>query len=303
MESQDRDVSMSRILPIAGLRVVLFLLLTLCQLSGEVIRVSGSDYVGDALLGENLAVHQIGSFSVEYKMSGSLIGLIKLREGYADVVFALQGIDERPNLDGLTFIPLGFWGVYFAVQEENPLSEVSISGISEILRKARDGLKSEWGALLPNEPKWANRLVYPTFDVKRTEASFPILLKEFFDNEIPENYDSLGEEVENPYLATSSNLLVLSRIPEPGKGLRVLSLIQPEQTVGFPPSGESMFYGDYPLRSALYLVVQEPGSEKVRAFVREFFTNNRLELLEKSGLVRVSDSVQSQALLEFDLEF
>ena len=303
MESQDRDLSMSRTSRIVGLRIVLFSFLAIARLNGETIRIAGSDYARDALVNESLTSGVIGSYTVEYQMSGSLIGLIKLREGYADVVFALQTVEGLPSLDGLTSIPLGFWGIYFAVQEENPLSEVSLSGVSEILRKSRDGLKSEWGALLPQEPKWVNRLIYPSFDVKKKDASFPLLLKEFFNNEIVENYESIGEKVENLYLATSSNLLVLSQLPEPGKGLRVLSLIQPEQSVGFPPTGESMHFGDYPLRSTLYLAVQDPKSERVRAFVRNFFESNSLELLGKNGLVRVSDNVQKQALLEFDLEF
>lgn len=271
-------------------------------LGGQIIRVAGSDFAGAALDSEGKNGETLGAYTVEYQMTGSLLGLIKLREGFADVALVLQAGDY-PSLEGLTSVPLGFWGVYIVVQEENPLSEVSIEGLAGIVRKTRDGLKSEWGTLLPNQPQWANRLIFVNFIMKKTDPSFPVLLDRFFDNKIPPNFSALGERIENPYLAGASNLLILSRIPESGKGLRVLSIIPEGQTVGFPPSKESMHFGDYPLRTSLFLVARNPRSPKVRTYVRDFFESNRLNLLSQTGLVEAPESVQKQALLEFDLEF
>jgi len=273
------------------------------SMSGETIRVVGSDFAGAVLKFSTDREDSLGSDKVSYQMTGSYIGLLKLRDNFADVAFVLQTSDGHPGIEELTTIPIGFWGIYFAVEESNPLNEVGVDVLTEVFRKTRGGLKSEWGTLLPDSPKWGNRLVFVTFDVESSDPSFPVLLNQFFDNEVPHNFSSMGERIENPYLAGASNLLVMARMPRPGKGLRALSLVQSGQSVGFPPSAESMFFGDYPLRMSLSIVVRDPKDSKVRAFIRDLFATNWLKLLEDSGLVFVPKNVQLQALLEFDLNF
>jgi ABC-type phosphate transport system substrate-binding protein len=82
-----------------------------------------------------------------------------------------------------------------------------------------------------------------------------------------------------------------------------LSLIEENQTVGYPPSSENMLFADYPLRSSLFLVLRDPEDEKTRIFVSDFFDKKRLGNMEKNGLVKVPENMQKQALLEFDLDF
>ena len=143
---------------------------------------------------------------------------------------------ELQKLEGLHVIPLGFWGIYFAVQEDNPMTELKETEIAEVLRKTKDGLKSEWGSLISNGPKWTNRLIFVSFYVQEADPSFPILVNQFFDNEIPENYGSMGERIEDPYLASSANLLIMSQLPDSSRGLRSLSWIETDESVGYPPS-------------------------------------------------------------------
>ena len=278
------------------------LLLCAGELTAQTIRVVGSEYVGKALQLNNSSGDRVGSYDVQYRMTGSLLGLLKLREGLAEVAFVLQNSNGEQTFDDLQLIPLGFWGVYIAVQEDNPLTEIKDEDLTEILRKTRDGLKSEWGTLMPNQPKWTNRLIFVTFDIEESDPSFPILLNQFFNNEVPEKYDSMGERIEDPYLASSANLLIMSKLPDSTRGLRSLAWIGGEENVGYPPSRQSLFYDDYPLRTPLYLAVGKKQDPKVRAFLEEFFSSSSLEMLEKSGLVPVPENVLKQALLEFDLE-
>ena len=95
----------------------------------------------------------------------------------------------------------------------------------------------------------------------------------------------------------------MSHLLESGRGLRALSLIDDDQNVGFSPSGENLFFGDYSLKTTLYLVFRDSSDPKVRAFVRDFFEKNRLDSLRVAGLVEVPQNIQKQALLEFDLDF
>ena len=273
------------------------------SLNADPVRIVGSNFAGNALGKAPNWEEKIGSHSFHYHMTGSLIGLIKLQENFADVCFVLQTAEGYPAMEGMTTIPLGFWGVYFAVQEENPLNEVPISKLSDILQRTKDGLKSEWGSIIPEQPKWVNRLIFVSFDIHATDPSYPILSSRFFENENPKNFASLGDQLENPYLAGASNLVVMSHLPEPGRGLRALSLIDENQNVGFPPSGENLFFGDYSLKTTLYLVVRDSSDPGVRAFVGDFFEKNRVKSLRDAGLVDVPQNIQKQALLEFDLDF
>ena len=284
--------------------ILLFLVLGITggSVSAETLRVVGSDFVGSALKLDSGSSETLDGISVEYRFTGSLVGLFKIESGLADVAFVLGNSENEDTLETLPSIPLGFWGIYFAVTEENPLTQVNEADLNEILRKSRDGLKSEWGSLLPKEPRWTNRLIFVTYDIEETDPSFPILLNQFFDNEVPEKFSSMGERLENPYLASASNLLIFSKLPTPNRGLRSLAWVETDQSVGYPPSPESLFYGDYPLRLPLHLVVRDKDSAQVKAYLKELFTSGRLRNLENSGLVPVPENVQKQALLEFDLE-
>jgi ABC-type phosphate transport system substrate-binding protein len=289
---------------------VFYLWLVFLQLLGmgncllaDTIHVAGSDFAGEAMGLKPGAEQKTGDNLIVYNLTGSYIGLLKVKDGFADVAFVLQAAGGQPALDELAAVPIGFWGIYFAVEESNPLNEVSMDSLTDVLRKTKDGLKSEWGTLIPHEPKWTNRIVFVSFDVKQNDPSFPVLLNGFFNNEVPQHFSSMGEKMENPYLAGASHLMVMSRLPQPGKGLRSLAIIPDGQSVGFPPSAESMFYGDYPLRTMLYVVVRDSKDPKVRAFLTDLFSGNRLKLLEKSGLIPVPNNVRKQALLGFDLDF
>ena len=263
------------------------------------LRVVGSHYVGE-ILGYEASDAEV---SIEYRMTSSLLGLIKIREKLADVAFVLRFSHAHPSLKETASIPLGFWGIFFVVHQDNPLSEVSITQLSDLLRKTRDGLNSGWGLLLPGEPTWTNRPVSVAFGLTEDHPSYPILAHWFFDDQKVGKFGSLGEDLADPYRAGSSSLLVLSRLPAANRGLRLLSVVQPGEMVGFPPSPENLFFGDYALRSSLHLVIGDISEPRSRQFLADFFQSGDFEKLENSGLVAVPAEVLNQALLEFDLEF
>ena len=263
------------------------------------LRVVGSHYL-EGILGPDTSE---GEDSIAYDMTSSLIGLVKIREGLADVAFVIQSPEEQPSLPGSTGILLGYWSIFFAVHRDNPITEVPLAGLSELLRKTRHGLQSEWGNLLPHEPDWANRPVLVTFGLTENDPSYPILNHWFFQDEKVDAFDSLGEPTDHPHGVEPYALLVASRLPEADVGHRLLSLVQPGDSVGFPPSPENLFYGDYPLRCSLHLVVRDIEDPLTRQFLADFFLSGDLEKLANSGFVAVPDNVLKQALLGFDLEF
>ncbi len=292
-------------MPQNGSRILICILffgwISIPAVRSETVRVVGSDSVGRILNLESSEV--VESLTVSYQMSGSLAGLIKLREGYADVAFVLQTNEGHPVMDGLNVIPLGYWSLFLVVHEDNPLIEVSMKEVQQLFEKTNDGLKSEWGTLLPDDPKWNNRSIFFTVDVETEDPSYPLFVEEFFGGERPQKLSSFGDKLDNPYLAGPSNLLIMSRLPELGKGLRTVALIEDGKEFGYPPTSENLHFGDYPLRASLYMVVPEVKSEEVRAYVRYFWGSGRLNSLYASGLIPVPENVQNQALLEFDLEF
>ena len=85
----------------------LALSLVLRSADSQTIKVAGSNFVGFAVQLEGNG-ERIGNYGVHYRMSGSLLGTLKLKEGLADVAFVLQRPDEFQTLEGLQVIPLGF---------------------------------------------------------------------------------------------------------------------------------------------------------------------------------------------------
>ncbi|MBC9866426.1 MAG: hypothetical protein F7O42_00835 [Opitutae bacterium] len=263
------------------------------------LMVVGSHYVKD-ILGYDSSEEQE---SIAYRMTSSLLGDMKIREGLADVAFVIQSSEAHPSTPGTANILLGFWGVFFAVHRDNPLTEVPLNRLSELLRNTRHGLNSKWGFLLPGEPDWTNRPLLVTFGLTEEDPSYPVLNHWFFQDEKVAEFGSLGENPADPFGAGSSALLVLPQLPEVDQGLRLLSLVQPGDSVGFLPSQENLFFGDYPLRCSLHLIARDISEPRTRRFLAEFFQSGDLEKLGNSGFVVVPANVRNQALLEFDLEF
>ena len=271
------------------------------SLGAEALRVVGSDSVGRML---NLESEEmVDSLAVENRTTGSLAGLLKVQEGNADLAFVIQTNDGYPDLKELDVIPLGFWSVCVVVHEDNPLAEVSLVKLQELVLKAKDGLRSEWGMLVPKEPRWSNRVIFVTVDVRPEDPSYPLFVDSFLEGVEIRNQSSIGEKLENPYLAGSSNLLFMAHMPEPGKRLKTVSLIEDGSEIGYPPTPENLYFADYPLRMSLYLVSRDMNAERIRYYIQFFFESGRLNSLIRSGLIPVPNNVQKEALLEFDLDF
>ena len=263
------------------------------------LRVVGSHYL-EEIFHANLSNEDN---SIHYQMTSSLLGLLKIREGLADVAFVLQSPEEQPLPPGSANVALGYWGIFFSVHRDNPTTEIPLAGLSELLRKTRLGLRLKWGIFLPHEPDWANRPVKVTFGLSDNNPSYPILRSWFFQDEKVDGIHFLADHAAQPHVVEPYTLLVSSRLPEAQGDLRPLSLVQPGDSVGFPPSPENLFFGDYPLRCSLNLIVRDMEDPRSIQFLTLFFQSEIPKMLAHSGFVAVPDNAQNQALLKFDLEF
>jgi len=115
--------------------------------------------------------------------------------------------------------------------------------------------------LLEDFPLWINRHGFVIFDSEENSPPLRVLLHDFFDKNAPLSFSTIGEIIDNPYIAGHSSLLVLSHLPDPKKGLRLVSLIQ-EEDIGVQSSKENLYLGDYPLRMQLLLVVNRSEGPK-----------------------------------------
>ncbi len=269
--------------------------------NGE-LRIVGSDLVGDILADRLLEIEESVDFDIKLILSGSLLGKVKMHEGLADVALIVEQVDGvSAQVEGHVKIPIGFWGIYLGVSHDNPILKTNVSALRDVVEATYRGKSSSWQLIAGDDSYQHDRLVFLACNVEATDAAFPVFLKYFLGNKRHE-LKRLGGRIEDLNGLGDSVLVLLSYLPT-GNELKLLGVSANEESPGFPPSAENMYYGDYPLSTSFYLLLNKSADERARRFVQEFLDDKTLKLLDESGLIFASKNVQKQALLEVDLEF
>lgn len=267
------------------------------------LKIVGSDLVGDLLADRLVEISNSADFAISLKMNGSLLGKIKMQEGLADVALIVESMDDAVEVpDGMVKIPVGFWGIYWVVSKDNPIAGTTIDVLREVVEGALRGEAISWQLFEEEDVGQRDGLIFMSSNLLKRDAAYPIFLKYFLGNKPRSDLGSLGSRMESFNGLSESSLVLLSHFPDDSE-VKLLAIATDSNAPGFTPSAENMYYGDYPLSTSFYLLVNNVEDERVRAFVAEFLSEKTMDLLKESGLIPAPENVRKQALLGVDLEF
>lgn len=269
-------------------------------LGAEPFVLKGSDLLGEALREAMQAEAGARGWALELDFEGSLDAVAGLEEGTVAAALVAWP-EEEDGPDGFTRYPVAFQIAALAVAASNPVESLSYRELEAMFR-AGATLRS-WGGLADGID-WEDASI--SLLALRREGSMAL---ELFSAAV------LGGEAyaEEMHLLTVSDEVMANRISEQvdaivlvpwtaaQPGTKLLAVAQAEGEQGYNPSGENVFFGDYPLRLPFELVTS-PGlnQERAAALLEVLYSERVTQQLQAAGFVPIP--AQERQSILFTLE-
>ena len=264
-----------------------FLALLATSASAGTVKVQASDILADPLSG---ILTSYAPSKVECRFEGSVNALAALRAGQADL--AIIAVPDGQTLPAdLDCTPFAFDVAVVVVSENNPLKEVNLRQIAQIL--AKSGNLDKWGGLGLKDP-WETRGI----TVYLPDSSSGVTLQLLRSMTIMSSpmKDGIGTWTTKEQLAQivrdqTSSLVVLrgNAVPIGGRALAV-SLKDGADQYAYLPTVDSIFFGDYPLRLPFYLAVKKDAPQEVKDLLNSLLTDSTADLMSAAGFIPVPKS-------------
>lgn len=279
-------------------------LLNNCHAANGSIRVVASDLFSGTMVStlEAFAANNLDT-PLRINLSGSLDALEALDSDKADLAIVAIPENAMPLSTDYTLVPFTFIVTVVVVSDLNPLTEINFSQLQGIYADSEEFSYTRWGELDSSEV-WENRLIQPlalkqpgnlAFEMFCTLALNRISLKS--NVTLATNKEALRELMLND----PSMIAVVDRIPDL-KSVRSLSIVPSEtEAVGFDPTSDNVFYGDYPLRLPIYLVFETEKKLLLRPYLSFLFSDRVIDQLQSEGFMKLSKNLIKSTLDELDI--
>lgn len=265
------------------------------------VRLVGSDLLGEALRSDLEFEADRRDWDLQIDFSGSLTGEAALTDGSADV--AILAIPNGvPPTEGVVSFPFAFEVTVVGVNELNPVTELSLTQLRTLFASRPKGESSNWGEL-DAEGSWAGRLI--AFNATRDRDHLNLELFRALalgPREMRVDVDYLPTRAAVvDQVADDSNSIGLFPVSEDHPQVRLLFISTSETSQAYGPTSQSVFYGDYPLRLAYYVVYSESASEETLELVRFLLGDDVAETLTTADYMPAPATERSQ--FQMDLDF
>lgn len=267
-------------------------------------RVNGSDLL-KGVLDESLQRFAGDSdSSVEIRFGGSIPAMTNLRHRAADVAIIALPEGRSKDEEHFIYLPIGFRVAVLLINEENPISGISIPDLEGIYGRTTGVTISRWGEL-GLSGVWASRTIQAQiFDEPGSLAQAIFQHEVLGDGVMRSTIGRIaGRDRLRSAIANDVSALVVAGTPNPPRGARVLPVARGrsgDDAFAFGPSLENVYHGDYPLRLAFYVVFEKNRSAELRPLLRFLFSNDVAEVLSNKDFVPVPENFRRRFLLELD---
>ena len=260
------------------------------------LQIAGSDLLDDGVRDAIVDELQAAGIEADVTLEGSLLGMDALQDGGVDASILAVPDGSGPVSSGRAY-SFGFQIVAFAVNDNNPLTELDYRQLENLFRS--NGTIENWSDLIPTD-EWQERKV--NLFAARSEKVIPL---EIFNSvvlrgsalKVSIRYASLDSEVLMRTAANDESALMIIPNIKPVPGVRLLAVKAEASGQSYKPSEDNVFYGDYPLRLPFQLVVSDKvDAETSTALLRTIYSDRVTQALEKAYCMPVPET-ERQAVL------
>jgi len=264
------------------------------------VKIAGSDLLRPALEKPLAADDACPGRTLRLSLDGSRSAMERLRAGTADLAVVAFGPDEPLPSGEFSVLPLAYQVVVFAVNDGNPVRQVSFSQLGGIWGDKEATSIRQWGALGASG-------IWSVKSIAASRVDDPdSLAGDVFLHTVLRNPE-FGSTVSR--VASVDELLQKVRIDEnciglfPGllrdtNGVHVLLVSRDAADVPFGPTPENIHAGDYPVRLPFYIVFNPLRAAELRPVVTALLGDAVAASIEKTGFVAVPEVARSAAIRE-----
>jgi ABC-type phosphate transport system substrate-binding protein len=261
--------------------------------SAEEIRIAASDLLADFISAPLQAYGDEQALEFKIDKIGSLPALERLRSDEIDLaIIAVPANTDVPR-EAFRAYPFAYDAAIVAVNDRNPVDEVSIGALGGIFGSNEEFNYNSWGDL--NLSDWGHRTIKPLAAVIDNSITlelfkFSVLREGQMKASVVAVPDS---EVEGLLISDASSIAILSRLPK-SKKVKALMISSESNGPAFGPTNENVHYGDYPIRLAFHIIYHERNHAAVDKVLPVLFSDEIAKALRSNHFFALPDTVRRQ---------
>jgi ABC-type phosphate transport system substrate-binding protein len=282
------------------LSLFLFAAASVVSASAEEIRIAASDLLAEYIVGPLDAYGAEHAIEFQVESIGSLPALDRLRSDEVDLAIIAVPQNATVPRDEFRVYPFAYDVAVVAVNEGNPIDEISMSRLGGIFGAGEELNYTSWGDL--GLSGWGNRSIKPIAGVIDESISlelfkFSVLRGGQMKTTVAEVKDS---EVEGLLVSDAASIAILPRLPK-SKKVKALMVSNAEDGPAFGPTEDNVHYGDYPIRLAFYVVYNQRDEARAKVVLRVLMGNEIADSLRTNNLFALPDTVRRKLTIDLDL--
>ena len=284
----------------------IFLLLPLSLVAtaqAEEIRIAVSDLLADYILAPLKVYGAENDTTFVVDSIGSLPALNRLRSDEIDLaIVAVPEGDEVPR-DEFNIYPFAYDVAVIVVNNSNPIDEISVARLGGIFGSNEELNLNTWGEL--GLSGWGSRNIKALAGTNDKSIALELFKHSIFKGGgLKPNVSIVKDtEIEDLIGSDVASIAILSRMPE-NSNIKVLMVSSGDDTYApaFGPTDDNVYYGDYPIRLAFYILYNTRDDVKLRSTIRELLNDEVATSLRANDFIALPDTLRRKFLIDLDLE-
>jgi ABC-type phosphate transport system substrate-binding protein len=283
-------------------RLLLFILAAavVAPANARQFRIAASDLLADFITEPLQASGE--EHSIEFKVDsiGSLPALERLRSDEIDLAIIAVPEDTDVPRDEFRVFPFAYDVAVIAVNQSNPINEISLASLGGIFGANEESNYTTWGDL--GLSGWGSRSIKTLAGQNDKSISlelfkFSVLRGGQMKTTVASVKDS---ELEGSLLSDAASIAILPRVPK-SKKVKALMISSEVDGPAFSPTDDNVHYGDYPIRLAFYIVYNQRDEALAQKVLRVLLNDDLAASLRDNNLIALPDTVRRKLTMDLDL--
>ena len=286
-----------------GKTLLLLPLTLIANVQAEEIRIAVSDLLADYILAPLKVYGAENGTTFVVDSIGSLPALNRLRSDEIDLaIVAIPEGDEVPR-DEFNIYPFAYDVAVIVVNDSNPIDEISVARLGGIFGSNEELNLNTWGEL--ELSGWGSRNIKALAGTNDNSIALELFKHSIFKGGgLKPNVSMVKDtEIEDLIGSDAASIAILSRMPE-NSNIKVLMVSSGGDTYApaFGPTDDNVYYGDYPIRLAFYILHNARDDIKLRTTIRELLNDEVATSLRANDFIALPDTLRRKFLIDLDLE-
>ena len=284
------------------IRLLLFILAAavVTPASAREFRIAVSDLLADFITEPLQASGEEQSIEFRVDNIGSLPALERLRSDEIDLAIIAVPEDTVAPRDEFRVFPFAYDVAVIAVNQSNPINEISLASLGAIFGADEESNYTTWGDL--GLSGWGSRSIKTLAGQNDKSISlelfkYSVLRGGQMKTTVASVKDS---ELEGSLLSDAASIAILPSAPK-SKKVKALMISSEADGPAFSPTEDNVHYGDYPIRLAFYVVYKARDEARAQKVLRVLLNDDLAAALRSNNLVALPDTVRRKLTMDLDL--